>query len=64
MVANIRAPLYEEKVVDFLMELVSVTNQNVSREELFTDEDAPVAAAPETKKTKKSEAKTEAKAED
>lgn len=63
MVANIRAPLYEEKVVDYLMELVSVTNQNVSREELFADDDA-APAPPEPKKTKKSKAKAEAKAED
>jgi trigger factor len=38
MVANIRAPLYEEKVVDYVMELVSVSNETVSREELFADD--------------------------
>lgn len=62
MVANIRAPLYEEKVVDYLMELVSVTNQNVSREELFAEDDE--APAPEAKKSEKSKAKAEAKVDD
>jgi len=36
--AQIRAPLYEEKVVDFLLELASVTNETVTREQLFADE--------------------------
>jgi trigger factor len=38
-VASLRAPLYEEKVVDFLLELVKVTEKKVSREELYRDED-------------------------
>ena len=42
-VASIRAPLYEEKVVDFLLELASVSEKKVSREELYRD-DAPPAA--------------------
>ena len=37
--ANLRAPLYEEKVVDFLLELVKSTEKTVSREELYRDED-------------------------
>jgi len=37
--AALRAPLYEEKVVDFLLELVKTTEKTVSREELFRDED-------------------------
>jgi trigger factor len=43
LVAQVRAPLYEEKVVDYLMELVNVTNETVTREELFADDDAPEA---------------------
>ena len=27
LVAQVRAPLYEEKVVDYMMELIKVTNQ-------------------------------------
>ncbi len=37
--ASMRAPIYEEKVVDFLLELASVTDKPVSREELFKAED-------------------------
>jgi trigger factor len=37
--ASLRAPLYEEKVVDFLLELVKSTEKTVSREELYRDED-------------------------
>jgi trigger factor len=43
LVAQLRAPLYEEKVVDYVLELVDVTNQTVTREELFAD-DEPAAA--------------------
>ena len=39
MMATLRAPIFEEKVVDFLLELVSVTNKPVSREQLFSDEE-------------------------
>jgi trigger factor len=39
LVAQIRAPIYEEKVVDFVLELVNVTNQTVTREELFADDE-------------------------
>jgi trigger factor len=44
-VANLRAPIFEEKVVDFIIELAKVTEKKVTREELYrTDEDAPKAA--------------------
>jgi trigger factor len=47
-VASLRAPIYEEKVVDFLLELVGVTEKTVSREELYRqDEDDDKAAAPQ-----------------
>ena len=41
--ASLRAPIYEEKVVDFLVELAKVTDKKVSREELYKqdDEDEP-----------------------
>jgi trigger factor len=42
-VASLRAPLYEEKVVDFLLELVKSTEKTVSREELYRDEDDKTA---------------------
>jgi trigger factor len=37
--AALRAPLFEDKVVDFLLELADVTDQEVSRDELFKEED-------------------------
>jgi trigger factor len=42
-VATLRAPIYEEKVVDFLLELAQVTEQKVSRDELFKDDEAEAA---------------------
>jgi trigger factor len=37
--ASVRAPIYEEKVIDFLLELVKVTDKTVTAEELFKEED-------------------------
>ena len=42
-VASLRAPLFEEKVVDFLVELADVTENKVSREELFKEDDTAAA---------------------
>jgi trigger factor len=61
---NVRAPLFEEKVVDHLLTQISVTDKKVSKEELLTDdESAEGAAKPEKKKasSKKAEAKEQAK---
>jgi trigger factor len=45
-VAAIRAPIFEEKVVNFIVELAKVTDKPVSREELYQDdEDEPASAA-------------------
>ena len=38
-IAGLRAPIYEEKVVDFLLELAEVTEKKVSREELYKEDD-------------------------
>jgi trigger factor len=38
-VAAIRAPIFEEKVVDFLLELAAVTEKNVTREELEKEDE-------------------------
>jgi trigger factor len=35
----VRAPLFEDKVVDFLLELADITDKPVSREELFKEEE-------------------------
>ena len=44
-VASVRAPIFEEKVVDFLVELATVTEKQVSREELFKDDEDEKSAA-------------------
>ena len=53
--AQIRAPIFEEKVVDFIVELASVTEKSVSLEELMVEpgaeeEDKPKAKKPAAKK--------------
>ena len=44
-VAGVRAPIFEEKVVDFLIELATVTDKPVSREELYKDDEDSAPAA-------------------
>jgi trigger factor len=41
--ASLRAPIYEEKVVDFLVELAGVTEKKVTREELFKEDESAAA---------------------
>ena len=41
-VAALRAPIFEEKVVDFLLELANVNEKKVSREELFKEDESAV----------------------
>jgi trigger factor len=43
--AQLRAPIYEDKVVDFILELANVTEKKVTREELYKDDDADKVAA-------------------
>jgi trigger factor len=43
--AQLRAPIYEDKVVDFILELANVTEKKVSREELYRDDEADKTAA-------------------
>jgi len=38
--AAMRAPIFEEKVVDFLLELAGVTEKKVSREELYKEDES------------------------
>ncbi len=42
--AQIRAPIYEDKVVDFILELATVTEKKVTREDLFKEEEDDKAA--------------------
>ena len=48
--ANVRAPLYENKVIDFITEMADVTERKVSLEDLIRDPDE--AAAGDKKKAK------------
>ena len=61
--AEIRAPIFEEKVVDHLLGQVKVSDKSVSREALFADdeEEATAEAKPKAAKAKKTKkAATEA----
>ncbi len=73
--AEIRVPLFEDKVIDFLGELMEVKDRKVSREILFLDPDdaleklkeaetAEEPAKPAKKAKAKDDAKPKAKAED
>ncbi len=42
--AQLRAPIYEDKVVDFILELATVTEKKVSRDDLFKEDDEKSAA--------------------
>ena len=60
---QLRAPIFEEKVVDHLLGQVKVSDKSVSREALFADDEAEEATetkpkAAKAKKTKKAAAET------
>jgi trigger factor len=42
--AELRAPIFEDKVIDFILELVKLTEKKVSSEELFKLPDDPEAS--------------------
>lgn len=58
--AQLRAPIYEEKVVDYILELAKVEDETVSRDELFTEDEMPGAGG--SKPAKKAAAKKKAPA--
>ena len=61
--AEIRAPIFEEKVVDHILNEVKVEEEKVDRDTLFADEDEEGAAASEEKPKAKGAAKSKAKGE-
>jgi trigger factor len=66
--AQLRAPIYEDKVVDYIFAKASITDKPVSKDELMEDDDLPEAYGGEEKTPAKTaapskKAKTEAKAE-
>ena len=58
---SLRAPLLEEKVVDFMLEMATVTDKKVTREELMRDPDEAAAEKAEAKPKKKAAKKAPAK---
>src|SRR5690606_35198401 len=65
--AQLRAPLYEDKVVDFILEMAQVTDRTVTREELEAepeDEAAKPKKAPAKKAAPKKAASKAAAAKD
>lgn len=63
--AEIRAPIFEEKVVDHLLGQVKVADSSVSREALYADEDADAEAGEaKPKKAARKAKKAEAGADD
>ncbi len=58
---QVRAPIFEEKVVDFILEIASIDDKRVSVDELMQDPDEDVKAQPETKKKVASKKKSAAK---
>jgi trigger factor len=64
--AQLRAPIYEDKVVDLIFRLAKVTDQPVSKDELMADDELPegYGASEEKKPAKKTAAPKKAKAEE
>jgi trigger factor len=60
LMASLRAPIFEEKVVDFILEMANVTEREVSVDDLMRDPDEE--AAKETKAKKKPAPKKKAAA--
>lgn len=64
--ASIRAPIFEEKVIDHLLTEIAVTDKKVTKEELLADEEGEGTEKADTKKAapkKKAAAKAEASEE-
>lgn len=61
MLENLRAPLFEDKVVDMIFEGADISEKEVSIEELMKDDDETPVKAKKKKSTKKSAKKAPAK---
>jgi trigger factor len=61
--ASLRAPIYEEKVVDLIISKAKVEDRPVSKEELFAEDDLPEGYAEADAKPAKKPAAKKAKAE-
>ena len=54
---QLRAPLFEDKVIDYILELAKVSERKVSAEELLRDPDEDTAGETATEETAKSKKK-------
>lgn len=61
--ASLRAPIFEEKVIDKLLSEIDVTDKTVSKEELLADEEEGSEGSVKTEKKKAAPKKKAAKAE-
>ena len=61
-VAQLRAPIYEEKVVDYILELADVSEVTVSKDALYAEEDEAPAPAKKKPAAKKAAPKKKAAA--
>jgi trigger factor len=59
---SVTAPIYEDKIVEFIIALAKVTDKTVSLEELMADPDEGAEAKPAKGKAKKKAAKKKAPA--
>ncbi|MFT5440069.1 MAG: trigger factor [Alphaproteobacteria bacterium] len=59
---ELQAPIFEDKVVDFIVEMAKITETEVSVEELMRDPDEPVAEEPAGKKAAKGKKASKPKA--
>ena len=55
--AEIRAPIFEEKVIDHILASAKVTDKAVSKDDLFKEEDDSEGGKPKAKKASKAKAK-------
>lgn len=61
---SLRAPIYEDKVVDFILELAEVTEKDVTVEELIGEDEEETAIKPKKKKASGKKAGESRKAEE
>jgi trigger factor len=61
--AQLRAPIFEEKVVDLIIGKAAVTDKSVSKDELMAEDELPEGYGDEPKPAKKASTKGKAKAE-
>ena len=55
--ASIRAPLYEDKIVDFITEMAEVSEKKVTREALLAEPSSETPGKPKKPRSKKAPAK-------